>query len=93
MDSISIFIPSIGIATNSSLQILMKMIQIKKLLLNLNFNPIPAGGEGQFDPPCSFFSHNSQSIGLRLLKFSDFSYIPKALPLGTLPYSSGTLPE
>ena len=46
------------------------------------FNPIPAGGGGQFDPPCSFFLHNSKSIGLRLLKFSDFSYLPKALPLG-----------
>ena len=34
MDSSSIVIPSIGIATNSSLQILLKMIQIKKLLLN-----------------------------------------------------------
>ena len=28
------------------------------------------------------FLHNSKSIVLRLLKFSDFSYIPKALPLG-----------
>ena len=49
------------------------------------FNPIHAGG-GEFDPPlCSFFLHNSKSIGLRLLKFSDFSYIPKALPLGLEP--------
>ena len=32
-----------------------------------------------------FFLHNSKSIGLRLLKFSDFSYIPKALPLGLKP--------
>ena len=40
-------------------------------------------GGGQFDPPsCSFFLHNSKSIGLRLLKFSDLSYILKALPLG-----------
>ena len=31
------------------------------------------------------FLHNSKSIGLRLLKFSDFSYIPKALPLGLKP--------
>ena len=38
-------------------------------------------GGGQFDPPCSFFLHNSKSTGLRLLKFSDFSYIPKALLL------------
>ena len=42
-------------------------------------------GGGQFDPPCSFFLHNSKSIGLRLLKFSDFSYRPKALPLGLKP--------
>ena len=34
---------------------------------------------------CSFFLHNSKSIGLRLLKFSNFSYIPKALPLGLKP--------
>ena len=27
----------------------------------------------------------SKSIGLRLLKFFDFSYIPKALPLGLKP--------
>ena len=40
-----------------------------------DLNPIPAG----------FFLHNSKSIGLRLLKFSDFSYIPKALPLGIKP--------
>ena len=32
-----------------------------------------------------FFLHNSKSIGLRLLKFSDFSYIPKALPFGIKP--------
>ena len=45
----------------------------------------PAGG-GQFDPPSmEFFLHNSKSIGLRLLKFSDFSYITKALPLGLKP--------
>ena len=31
------------------------------------------------------FLHNSKSIVLRLLKFSDFSYIPKALPLGLKP--------
>ena len=44
----------------------------------IDLNPIPAGGGGaQFDPPCSFFLHNLKSIGLRLLKFSDFSYIPK----------------
>ena len=50
------------------------------------FNPIPAGGGGQFaPPPVVFFLHNSKSIGLRLLKFSDFSYIPKALPLGLKP--------
>ena len=39
---------------------------------------------GQFDPPV-FFLHNLKSIGLRLLKFSDFSYIPKALSLGLKP--------
>ena len=38
-------------------------------------------GGGQFDPPVVFFLNNSKSIGLRLLKFSDFSYIPKTLPL------------
>ena len=48
-------------------------------------NPIPAGGGGQFDPPPVVFLHNSKSIGLRLMKFSDFSYIPKALPLGLKP--------
>ena len=41
-------------------------------------------GGGQFDPPVVFL-HNSKSIGLRLLKCSDFSYIPKALPLGLKP--------
>ena len=46
------------------------------------FNPIPAGWGGQFDPPPVVFLHNSKSMGLRLLKFSDFSYIPKALSLG-----------
>ena len=55
------------------------------------------GGGVNLTPPCSFFLHNSKSIGLRLLKFSDFSYIPKALPLGIKPgfntESSGTLPE
>ena len=35
-------------------------------------NPIDAGG-------------GSKSIGLRLLKFSDFPYIPKALPVGLKP--------
>ena len=55
--------------------------------ISLHLNPIPAGttGGGQIDPPCSFFLHNSKSIGLRLLKFSDFSYIPKALPSGLKP--------
>jgi len=48
-------------------------------------NPIPAGGGVNLTPPCSFFLHNSKSIGLMLLKFSDFSYIPKALPLGLKP--------
>ena len=42
-------------------------------------NPIPN------PPPFSFFLHNSKSFGLRLLKFSDFSYIPKTLPLGRKP--------
>ena len=46
-------------------------------------NPIPAGGS--IWPPPLVFLHNSKSIGLRLLKFSDFSYIPKALPLGQKP--------
>ena len=35
--------------------------------------------------PLQFFLHNSKSIGLRQLKFSDFSYIPKALPVGLKP--------
>ena len=43
------------------------------------------GGGGQFDPHPVVFLHDSKSIGLRLLKFSDFSYIPKALPLGLKP--------
>ena len=50
------------------------------------FNPFPAGGGGQFDPPCSFFSYNSKSIGLKLLKFSDFSLIPKGLKPGFYTY-------
>ena len=54
------------------------------------------GGWVKLTPPVVFL-HNSKSIGLRLLKFSDFSYIPKALPLGLKPgfntESSGTLPE
>ena len=50
------------------------------------FNPIPAGGGGgQFAPPPVVFLNDSKSIGMRLLKFSDFSYIPKALPLGLKP--------
>ena len=49
-----------------------------------NINPIPAGGGVKLTPTCSFL-HNSKSIGLRLLNFSDFSYIPKALPLGLKP--------
>ena len=55
-----------------------KMTFIQKFLFLL-------GGGGQFDPQCSFFYKNSKSIGLRLLKFSDFSYIPKALPVGPKP--------
>ena len=55
-----------------------------KFLVSTVINPIPAGG-GQFDPPPVVFLHNSKSIGLRLLKFSDFSYIPKALSLGLKP--------
>ena len=42
------------------------------------------GGGVNLTPPVVFL-HNSKSIGLRLLKFSDFSYIPKALPLGLKP--------
>ena len=53
-------------------------------MFSKELNPIPAGG-CQFAPPCSYFLHNSKSIGLRLLKFSDFSYIPKALSLGLKP--------
>jgi len=42
-------------------------------------------GGGVKLPPPVVFLHNSKSIGLRLLKFSDFSYIPKALSLGLKP--------
>ena len=42
------------------------------------------GGGSNLTPPVVFL-HNSKSIGLRRLKFSDFSYIPKALPLGLKP--------
>ena len=42
------------------------------------------GGGVNLTPPVVFL-HNSKSIGLRLLKFSDFSYIPKALHLGLKP--------
>jgi len=48
-------------------------------------NPFPAGGGGVNLTPPVVFLHNSKSIGLRLLKFSDFSYLPKALPLGLKP--------
>ena len=40
------------------------------------------GGGVKMTPSPVVFLHNSKSIGLRLLKFSDFSYIPIALPLG-----------
>ena len=59
------------------------MVVIKSESYMVVINPIPAGG-GQFAPPVVFL-HDSKSIGLRLLKFSDFSYIPKALPLGLKP--------
>ena len=49
-----------------------------------SLNPIPAGGGANLTLPVVFL-HNSKSVGLRLLKFSDFSYIPKALPLGLKP--------
>ena len=49
------------------------------------FIPIPAGGGANLPPPLKIFLHNSKSIGLSLLKFSDFSYIPKALRLGLKP--------
>ena len=49
------------------------------------FNPIPAGGVVNFTPPCSFLHNSKRIAGLRLFKFSDFSYIPKALPLGLKP--------
>ena len=43
------------------------------LLESMNgVNPIPAGGV-KLTPPPVVFLHNSKSIGLRLLKFSDFS--------------------
>ena len=61
-------------------------IPIDVLMSKQSFlKPYSCWGGGQFDPPCSLFLHNSKSIGLRLLKFSDFSYIPKALPLGLKP--------
>ena len=53
--------------------------------LKVPVNPIPAGGGVNLTPPPVVFLHNSKSIGLRLLKFSDFSYIPKALPLDLKP--------
>ena len=57
---------------------------IEDTLTEMCVNPIPAGGGVHLTPPVVFL-HNSKSIGLRLLKFSDFSYIPKALPLGLKP--------
>ena len=42
--------------------------------------PIPAAWGGVNQTPCSFFYITQKGIGLRLLKFSDFSKIPKALP-------------
>ena len=32
----------------------IKIVRMDSPLMN-RFNPIPAGGGGQFDPPCSFF--------------------------------------
>ena len=43
--------------------------------LTLRLKPIPAGGGG------NFFLHNSK----KAVKFSDFSFIPKALPLALKP--------
>jgi len=47
--------------------------------------------------PCSLILKNSKSIGLRLMKFSDFFLIHIALPSPTglflLPEFSGTVPE
>ena len=65
----------------------MKIFAYQKtpFIKECHYNPIPAGGWGQFDPPPVVFLHISKSIGLRLLKFSDFSYIPKALPLDLKP--------
>ena len=63
----------------------IKLGQIFKIA-TLNLSPYSCWGGGQkFDPPLQFFLQNSKKIGLRLLKFSDFSYIPKALPLGLKP--------
>ena len=48
-------------------------------------NPIPTGGGVNLTPLPVAFLLNSKSVGLRLLKFSDFFYIPKALHLGLKP--------
>ena len=55
---------------------------ILQTLFSEFFNPIPAGGVGQFDPPCSFFY-----ITQKVLVWGcwNFSYKPKALPLGLKP--------
>ena len=60
--------------TGSNLESLFKILTLFLL-----------GGGVNLTPPLQFFLHNSKSIGLRLLKFSDFSYISKALPLGLKP--------
>ena len=57
---------------------------VKKTNLFLVLTLFLLGGRVNLTPPCSFL-HNSKSVGLRRLKFSDFSYIPKALPLGLKP--------
>jgi len=64
-----------------NLKLFILAISLKPYCITLwyfKLNPIPAGGG-------EFFLHNSKSIGVRLFKFSDFSYIPKALPLDLKP--------
>ena len=60
---------------------------LKRVILEFIFSLtlFVLGGGANLTPPPVVFLHNSKSIGLRLLKFSDFSYIPKAIPLDLKP--------
>ena len=78
-----IFEFSHGISTNRSAFFVLSILpNIFRSLFRFQFWTLfPLGGGWSIWPPVVFF-YITQSIGLSLLKFSDFSYIPKALTLG-----------